>query len=238
MKKVLIVDPSKTFGHFLRYVLLRLGYNAAHVTEGKEALKIIESTRPSLVTSEAHLKDMDGMEFCRMVRDARYEPEIPVAVISIDGTAETKLFAQKAGCIEYLTKPVTFRTIHDLMERHLSFSHQRQHLRAKMSLKVLVDDGSGEREMRSATMSEGGMYLCTDHPAEQGSKLDMKLLLPGLKSPISLRGEVVYSLKNDSPEIAAGMGVKFIGMDDGLITILRNYVESYLADFLPELPEE
>jgi len=238
MKKVLIVDPSKTFGHFLRYVLLRLGYNAAHVTDGKEALKIIESARPSLVTSEAHLKDMDGMEFCRMVRDARYEPEIPVAVISVDGTAETKLFAQKAGCIEYLTKPVTFKTIHGLMERHLSFSHQRQHLRARMSLKVMVDDGSGEREMRSATMSEGGMYLCTDHPSDPGSKLGIKLLLPGLKSPISLRGEVVYSMKKDTEDISAGMGVKFIGADENIITLLRNYVESYLADFLPESPDK
>ncbi len=238
MKNVLIVDPSKTFGHFLRYVLLRLGYNAAHVTGADEGLAVIERSRPSLVTCEAHMQEMDGMEFCRRIREKKYSPEIPVVIVSIDGTAETKLLARDAGCAEYLTKPVTFGTIHDLMERHLSFSHQRQHLRARMSLKVLVDDGSGEREMRSATMSEGGMYLCTDHPAEQGSKLEMKLLLPGLKSPISLRGEVVYSLKNDSPEIASGMGVKFIGMDDGLITILRNYVESYLADFLPEPPDK
>jgi len=238
VKKVLIVDPSKTFGHFLRYVLLRLGYNAAHVDSADEGLAVIERSRPSLVTCEAHMREMDGMEFCARVRERKYSPEIPVVMVSVDGTPETKLLARKAGCAEYLTKPVTFSTIHDLMERHLSFSHQRQHLRARMSLKVLVDDGNGEREMRSATMSEGGMYLCTDHPADEGAKLNIKLLLPGLKSPISLRGEVVYSLRNDSAEIAAGMGVKFIGMDDGLINILRNYVESYLADFLPELPEE
>lgn len=233
----MIVDPSKTFGHFLRYVLLRLGYNAAHVESADEGLKVIDRSRPSLVTCEAHMKEMDGMEFCERVREKKYSPEIPVVMVSVDGTPETKLLARKAGCAEYLTKPVTFRTIHDLTERHLSFSHQRRHLRARMSLKVMVDDGSGEREMRSATMSEGGIYLCTDHPAKEGSKLGIKLLLPGLKSQISLRGEVVYCVKDDNEDISAGMGVKFVGADENLIALLRNYVESYLADFLPEPPD-
>jgi len=237
MKKVLIVDPSKTFGHFLRYVLLRLGYNAAHVVSAGEALEIVEKTPPSLITSETHMKGMDGMEFCRKIKAQRRVPDIPVAIVSVDGTAETRLLARQAGCSEYITKPVTFRTIHDLMERHLSFSSQRQHLRARMSLRVIVSDGERESEMRSATMSEGGMYLCTDNPAEIGSRLGIKLFLPGFRSPISLSSEVIYSMKKDGPDIAAGMGVKFIGADENTITLLRHYVESFLSDFLPESPE-
>ncbi len=238
MKSILIIDPSNSFAQFMKYVLTRLGYEVTHIASAKEALEKVQTILPDFILSEVHLKDMNGMDLCREIRTMNYVSDIPVAIVSIDGTMETKLMAQKAGCIDYLTKPVTAKSLHELMERHLPYSYKRNNIRAKMILNVIVDDGRTKTEMRAITLGEGGMYICAGHQFQVESKLDIALPLPGLLSPIYLKGEVIYIKERTCEDFPVGIGVKFIGMDQNTVTLLRHYMESYLSDFLPESPEE
>jgi CheY-like chemotaxis protein len=238
MKKILIVEPSNAFAQFMKYVLTKLGYEAIHLASATAALDQIQTILPDFILSEANMKDLSGMELCRKIKTMNFVSNVPVAIVSIDGTMETKLIAQKAGCIDYLTKPVTARAIHELTERHLPYSYKRTNLRAKMTLNAIVDDGRAKKEMRAITMGEGGIYLCSDRSLETGAKLDIDLPLPGLLAPISLKGEVIYIKERSCRDFPMGIGVKFIGMDQNTVTLLRHYMESYLSDFLPESPDE
>ena len=238
MNRVLLVEPSRAFAQFIKCVLLRLGYDVTHIVSAKEALEKIESLNPDLIISEAHMKDMNGIDLCRKIKEKKYALDFPVVIVSIDGTMETRLLAQKAGCIDYLTKPVTAGAIHELMERHLSFTYKRHNIRTRMILKAVVNDGKKKTEMRAISISEGGIYLCTEQPPEVGAKLDIDLLLPSLTAPVFLKGEVIYQTKDAGHKGPMGIGVKFTGMDNNRVTLMRHYMESYLSDFLPESPEE
>lgn len=237
MKRVLIIEPSKSFAQFLKYVLTRLDYEVIHLESATQALKEIPSIMPDLILSEANLRDLSGIELCRQLKEKSFVSGIPMAIISIDGSIETRHKAQEAGCIDYLTKPVTARTIHDLLERHLPFSSSRCHIRAKMNIAVIIDDGVKARELQTATIGEGGLYACTDDTCKEGTKLRIRLPLPSLGSALDIMGEVIYLSHDNSRGIPNGMGIKFVGLDHNTSTLLRHYMECYLSDFLPVSPQ-
>lgn len=234
MKRVLLYEPSGTFAQFMTYLLERLGYQVSHVDNADQVLNEITATMPDMIIAEAHLKEFSGIELCCRLKGERMLAGIPVAIVSVDGSIEARLDAHKAGCVDYLTKPLTARSIHELMERHLPYHYKRHNLRAKMHVNAHISDGSSSATMKTLSIGEGGMYACTDQPFKVGTILDISLPLPSLRSPIQLKGEVIYTTNGIQPELPKGMGVKFIGMDSNTVTLLRHYMESYLHDYVPE----
>lgn len=236
MKRVLIIDSSKSFAQFLKYVLTRLDYEVIYFDNANQVLEEIESIMPDLILSESKLSELSGIDLCKKLKERSFVSNIPFAIISIDGTIETRHRAQEAGCIDYLTKPVTARTIHELLERHLPYSSSRSNIRARMNINVLIDDGVKSREVKTATIGEGGLYACTDDTCKEGTKLKILLPLPGLGSALEIQGEVIYLTNANNIGMPNGMGIKFVGMDHNTSTLLRHYMECYLSDFLPVSP--
>jgi DNA-binding response OmpR family regulator len=234
---VLLIEPSATFARFLKLVLARLGYQVIHRANADNIQETILSTAPDLIITEAILANQSGLDTCRLVQNDDHFSTIPVIIISTDGSMETKQEAQNAGCVDYMAKPVTSRDLHELMQRHLPFHHKRNSIRAKMVLNATVSDGRKSMEMKIISMGEGGLCIETNEIYLVGTRLDLVLPLPSLRSPVKLRGEVVYLQKTPEGPLLAGMGVKFIGMDHNTTTLLQHYMESYLSDFLPETPQ-
>ena len=233
-KKVLIVEPSKSFAQFIKYILSRLGYEVFHIENANQAFETINGIMPDMIIAEAAMKEVNGIDLCRRMKGEKIISRIPVAIISIDGTMETRQEAHKAGCVDYMAKPVTARAVHELMERHLPFHHKRHNIRVKMNIKVKVYEDTKSEEMKALTIGEGGLYVCTLQPYKVGTKLNVSLPLPSFKSPLELKGEVIYITDDNMQEIPKGMGMKFLGMDNNTISLLRHYMESYLSDYLPE----
>ncbi|HAK60998.1 MAG TPA: hypothetical protein DCO77_11545 [Nitrospiraceae bacterium] len=233
MRSVLLVEPSKSFAHFVVLVLTRLGYELLHATKYEEGVEIIKKGKPDLIISETKLHSKGGIELCEALKSDPEYLSIPVVIVSTDGFYETKLAAQKAGCADYITKPVTARTLHEMMERHLPFYHKRHNLRAKMILTATVEDGNNSYDLKTGNMGEEGIYLETEQPLPAGTVLNISLPLPGLRLPLHLKGQVIYAMPDPTQSLAAGMGVKFIEMDQNTVTLLRHYMESYLSDFIP-----
>lgn len=236
MKRVLIIEPSKSFAQFLKYVLTRLDYEVIYFDNANLVLEKIESLLPDLILSESKLSDLSGIDLCTKLKERSFVSNIPFVIISVDGSIGTRQSAQKAGCVDYLTKPVTARTIHELLERHLPYSSSRSNIRARMNITVRIDDGVKSREMKTATIGEGGLYACTDDPSKEGTRLKILLPLPSLGSALEIQGEVIYLSNGNTLGMPNGMGIKFLGMDHNTSTLLRHYMECYLSDFLPESP--
>ena len=236
MKRVLILDPSRSFAHFLSYILKRLGYEVTHLNDSFHLFRILPEIMPDLIISEITIPDLGGLEVCRKIKQLENFSKIPVVILSIDGSIETRQLAHKEGCADYLSKPVTARDIHELMERHLPFHYKRHNIRAKMELMVKISNGKTTDVLRTLSIGEGGMYLQTVNPYQVGSKTEIQVYLPGLRSPLTLKGEVIYTSEGNLKDLDKGMGIKFIGLDLNTTTLLRHYLESYLSDFLPEAP--
>lgn len=234
MKKVLLYEPSRSFALFLKYVLSRLNYRVFHVDRAEKVMDEIDACRPDFVIAESVVKDLGGMDLCRKLKgDARYSG-LPVAIISVDGSERTREEARAAGCVDYLTKPLTARSIHELMERHLPFHNKRQAMRARLQVEAKISHDSRTEQVRTLNVGAGGMYACTDEPLEVGSLIEIMLPLPSLSTPLELNGQVVHMTKDGGADLPRGMGIKFLELGGNTVTLFKHYMDSYVSDYVPK----
>jgi len=236
MKTILIVDPAVTFAKYLSLVLSRMGYKIVHTPDAEKALEIIKKYKFNLLICETKLPGMGGLEFCKIVKSRPEISDIPIILISIDGTLETKQAAQKLGCADYKTKPLTVHTLHELMQQHLPFNSRRHKLRANMILSATINDGIRRLDLKASCLGEGGMYLELTDPYPIGTLLDIALSLPSLNTPLKLKGEVVYIIDSPQQSLSLGMGIKFKDLNQNISTQLTSYIENFLSDPLPFSP--
>jgi uncharacterized protein (TIGR02266 family) len=87
-----------------------------------------------------------------------------------------------------------------------------------MSLRVRVRMDTWEQAVSfvSKNLSRGGMFLAMPDAAPKGTVLQMVILLPD-GSEVSVRGEIRHAVSRERAEAEgrrAGVGVKFLGLDD------------------------
>ncbi len=103
MNKILIVDDELNMRLVLSAMLKKEGYEVASVSDGREALQILKSSKIAAVVSDLKMPDIDGMELLSRISE-KY-PEVPVIMITAHGTVATAVEALKKGALDYITKP-------------------------------------------------------------------------------------------------------------------------------------
>ena len=112
---ILIADDSIDNLTMLSLDLQQNGYRVATATNGEEAVKIAAMVNPDLILMDLSMPGMDGLESTRQIRERAELKDIPViAAFSTDGFRRA---AHQTGFDGYLTKPVDFTRLHDLIRR-------------------------------------------------------------------------------------------------------------------------
>lgn len=80
-------------------------------------------------------------------------------------------------------------------------------------------------------LSEGGVFLRTAKPQPIGTKLAVKLALPGCDSPLVVTGRVVRVAHHaiDGRDVPIGMGIEFIELTEEKRSDLRQFLAAYEA---------
>ncbi|GIF18393.1 two-component system chemotaxis response regulator CheY [Actinoplanes tereljensis] len=107
MTTVLLIDDSATMLMSLKSILTKAGYTVETAGHGKEALdKLGKGIQPSLIISDVHMPQMDGITF---VREARKDPGLrftPVLMLTTESEQAQRAEAKSAGATGWLVKPV------------------------------------------------------------------------------------------------------------------------------------
>ncbi len=80
--KILVVEDSRTQVEILRYLLEEHGYDVFTASNGKQALSLIQESRPALVISDIVMPEMDGYELCKHIKSNPGLKEIPVILLT------------------------------------------------------------------------------------------------------------------------------------------------------------
>jgi len=115
--RVLVVDDSA----FMRYTLTRrLGgtpglfiVGAAH--DGKEALQLLESLKPDVITLDVEMPHMDGLTTLKQIMATRPTPVIMVSSLTTEGARET-IQALTFGAVDFIAKPESKANIELIIE--------------------------------------------------------------------------------------------------------------------------
>lgn len=114
-RNVLIIDDSKPMRAILRQICSTLGF--VHIVEagdGKEALRALRALRAndiSLIISDWHMPNMDGMQFIQEVKSLPEYEDLPIIVVTTEAEKSKILVALMNGVADYIVKPFIEATV-------------------------------------------------------------------------------------------------------------------------------
>lgn len=125
---VLIVDDVEMNRFTLRNIISDMGYQAILAENGLQALKIMEHCRPSLILLDVSMPEMDGFEFCGIMKKDANTRDIPIIFISAYDEPDDVIKGFEAGGEDYITKPFIQEVVKARVSVHLNLYDATQNL--------------------------------------------------------------------------------------------------------------
>lgn len=116
---VLLVEDTEDNRFMMRRLLEMAGYNVVEATNGEEAVKLAGSERPQLILMDLSLPVIDGLAATRAIRKLDGLGKVPIVAVSAHASADFQTEALTAGCNAYITKPIDFSHLEQMIARLL-----------------------------------------------------------------------------------------------------------------------
>ena len=100
---ILVVDDEKEIADLVEVYLKNENYNVFKFYDSKEALKCIENQKLDVAILDVMIKDVDGFEICKMIRDKGLN--FPVIMLTAKIEDKDKIQGLTLGADDYITKP-------------------------------------------------------------------------------------------------------------------------------------
>ena len=144
-RKVLVVEPDTGTRREIKQVCEQDGYQVIEADAGSEAIRQLESTKPSMVLLEVTLPDAVGFDVCRELR--KLDPAVPVIMMSSRSDEIDAVVALEIGADDYVTKPLRLRELVARMAAHLRRARleSAEAMRSRLEFRDLVIDVNERR---------------------------------------------------------------------------------------------
>ncbi len=103
MKTILVAEDNDSNFILMTYIL-RKSYQYKRAKNGQEAVDIVNEGGIDLVLMDIKMPVMDGFEATKRIKEAH--PELPVIALTANAFDSDRQLAMKAGCNDFLSKPV------------------------------------------------------------------------------------------------------------------------------------
>lgn len=106
----LIVDDSSVMRKIVERSLRQAGISLTRVFEagnGADALTVLADNRVDLILCDINMPVMDGLEFVKQLREVPNGKDVPVVMITTEGSEAHVVQALSAGARGYIRKPFT-----------------------------------------------------------------------------------------------------------------------------------
>jgi len=106
IRKILVVDDSKTELYHLSEMLGKRGYTVRTAENGDEALRRLAEDKPDLILMDVVMPGQNGFQLTRTItRDARWK-DVPVIMCTSKNQETDKVWGMRQGARDYIVKPV------------------------------------------------------------------------------------------------------------------------------------
>lgn len=116
---VLLVEDTEDNRFMMRRLLEMSGYQVVEATNGEEAVKLAETESPQLILMDLSLPVIDGLAATRLIRKIPDCVRTPIVAVSAHDMSDFEAEAIEAGCNSYVTKPIDFAELEELIGKLL-----------------------------------------------------------------------------------------------------------------------
>src|SRR5688572_19728616 len=125
-RTVMVVEDFEDNRFMMRRLLEMSGYRVLEAINGEEAVELAHRERPHLILMDLSLPQLDGLAATRRIREHADLRNVPIVAVSAHDTADFHADALAAGCNDYVTKPIDFDQLEELLDRLLSKGESKQ----------------------------------------------------------------------------------------------------------------
>jgi twitching motility two-component system response regulator PilH len=118
VRKILLVDDSPAHLKDLENAVAGVDAHIFTATSGKEAVARAKSEKPDIIFMDIVMSDLDGFGACREIKQDADTGNIPVVFVSTKNNRADKLWAEKQGAEDLITKPFQPEQLLAHIERH------------------------------------------------------------------------------------------------------------------------
>jgi DNA-binding NtrC family response regulator len=124
--KILVIDDESTLRESLQIALTASGYGIKTARTGEEGLELFLQETPDLVLLDHWLPGINGDLVLQKIKEAN--PEIPVIIMTAQGSVELAVRSMKMGAFDLLVKPFELDQLEALIQKGLERSRLKREL--------------------------------------------------------------------------------------------------------------
>ena len=114
---VLVVEDFEDNRFMMRRLLEMSGYRVVEAVNGNQAVEAAAREHPDIILMDLSLPQLDGLAATRRIRERQGTHRVPIVAVSAHDSADFHAEALAAGCNEYVTKPIDFDQLVNLLSR-------------------------------------------------------------------------------------------------------------------------
>lgn len=120
---VLLVEDTEDNRQMMGRLLEMSGFRVVEATNGKEAVDAATRAKPKIILMDLSLPFIDGLAATRRIRTLPELKDVPIVAVSAHDTADFHNEALAAGCDAYITKPIDYSELEELIRRLIVEGH-------------------------------------------------------------------------------------------------------------------
>jgi len=110
-EKILVVDDDQYIRLILQKRFVSRGYTVLLAEDGEKGLEVAKAETPDLIISDWMMPKMDGLEFCRRVKQDEKLRYTYFIILTARDTQDDKVEGIETGADDFVTKPFNDREL-------------------------------------------------------------------------------------------------------------------------------
>lgn len=124
MARILVAEDSRAQAVHIQLMLQKSGHTVQLAVDGDEALTAVLQDAPEILLTDMHMPGLNGLELTQKVRESL--PDVPVVLMTADGTEELAIEALRAGASNYIAKRFLARDLMSIIDSITSIQESRR----------------------------------------------------------------------------------------------------------------
>ena len=154
---ILVIDDDPNAQDMMKKFLQKQNYVIIQATNGEEGLQLAAKNKPDLITLDVMMPEMDGWEVLAALQANDITKNIPVIMLTM---ADEPDIGYSLGATDYLTKPVDWGRLSEILKNHEIESGSQSIL--------IVEDDETTRDMLKKSLENNEYKVRTAHNGKEG----------------------------------------------------------------------